>query len=278
MDIFLSRERLPGAIVFRSLNMVLRPGRLLPSLIILVMVTMAQAAKAQAEVLTIINYRNDNVKVCAYRHSDDRLIRCWTIGAKESVTWNRGNDKSYFNVRVWQPALIDKLLCQRKELSNAPQLRIISPCGIVRHDPRPKPVPKPGGDYVVRVCNRTPDDTVYFALMYALLLGPQREEAVSEGWWKLGPDECQDIAMNNRGFETLKGFGIAGYIYGETEGIVQKVWEGENTNVRFCVSTDKDRQFKLIHNPGLKACRSGYERVLGRKITIKPGVTLWDFQ
>jgi len=248
-------------------------GLLLPGLI-LSLIAIAQPTTTRADVtVDIFNLTKAPVKVCVYKAYDKVMVvalKCWTLAAGESVTWTR-EDVFLFNVLVYRPGVLDKVICEAKDLhgtrgffgSNG-AIYIAAPCQILTSDPRseptpwpktaptptPKPAPKPAKKYTLRVCNTT-GATVQFALGY--IIDPSNY--VGEGWWLVSKDSCMNIDMS----EVWKPQGLKDgsfaptFMYAKSGRFFQQIWEGrvQDYDPSFCINQKKAfaiRQFEIKDN------------------------------
>lgn len=239
---------------------------ILPVVFLFTFLAIAAPATSRADVITIINKRTDRVKVCFYRSSDWTWLNpvtCLTVDPKKYAKWDRGRDKAYFDVRVFQPGILDRELCYKREMSNAHQLIITAPCDIIPYNhpkaappPPPKPVappPKPETEVVVTVCNRSDFDEVNFVIAYLVDVdvGGPDSYVVTEGWWEVGKDECKNILVGARMKKWRNPALPAGvsiiptvYIYGESGRFVKRVWEGEGNDPEYCIKNSANFEYK----------------------------------
>jgi hypothetical protein len=209
------------------------------------MLTSPETALAQA--IAINNLGRETVKVCAYNAGDPAklvALRCWTLKGGQSASWTRSG---MFSVAVYRPGLLDEFLCQADRVSSS--FYVTQPCRIHTSDPRPAVAQ-------LRVCNQGPWPGVNFAIAY---LSNRAEDEYrrrinihsAEGWWHVEQGTCVDVALDTRWpawYRTQLGGNRGGYdgpelyIYGETGGIIQRVWQGNDRSPSFCVNESK--QFK----------------------------------
>lgn len=244
----------------------------------------AGSTTAQGAVIRIINQRTDRVKVCVYKSSDWTWVApvsCWTLDPKRHADWDRGHAQAYFDVRVFQPGILDRVLCERRELSNSQQLLIAAPCAITPYNPpkvmsppvpkpAPAPKPQPETEVVVTICNRSGLDSLRFAIAYVVDVdvGGPDFYVVTEGWWEVVKDECKNVPLSARmkkwrnpalpaGVEIIPNV----YIYGESGRFVKRVWEGEGNDPEYCIKNSGNFEYRQATEKKRECFGSKHERV-----------------
>lgn len=244
----------------------------------------AESTAAQGAVIQIINQRTDRIKVCVYKSSDMTWltpVKCWTLDPKRYGEWDRGHDQAYFDVRVFQPGILDRVLCEGRELRNSQQLLITAPCAITSYNPRkvvppaptkpaPPTKPQPETEVVVTVCNRSGFNSLRFAIAYVVDVdvGGPDFYVVTEGWWEVVNDQCKDIPLSARMKKWRNPNLPAGvtvnpnvYIYGESGRFVKRVWEGEGNDPEYCVKNSGNFEYRQATEKKRECLGSQHERV-----------------
>lgn len=212
---------------------------------------------AGSKLVTFKNSSRTPVKVCLYKDVNKTYpfaLKCMTLAPGAAQVWDQGKVAEY-DVFAFDPGIIDVLRCSFMDLTEFSvvevfdkeknDLRCVKPSGrhtVVR--PTPKPSPSPIAE-ILRVCNTSIDEEVFFAITFAL----GQTNHMTEGWRSVKKNECTNVDLSERW--RLQGlpaqFRYKTYIYGETAGIlggaVKKVWEGDDPKLAFCINDDKTRQF-----------------------------------
>jgi hypothetical protein len=197
---------------------------------------------ALAQTTAIHNLGRETVKVCAYNPGDTMklvALRCWTLRAGQVGSWDNRNT-AQFSVIVYRPGLLDEYLCQADRLTAS--FYVTLPCRIHNSDPRPV-------DARLRVCNQGAGQGVNFVIAYVANRAEDEYRRgvlihAAEGWWRVESGECVEVALEGRWpawYRTIMN-GSRGhdapelYIYGETGGIIQRVFEGRERGLSFCIN------------------------------------------
>jgi hypothetical protein len=225
---------------------------------------------AAAQATAIHNLGRETVKVCVYNANDGlklAALRCWTLKPDQVGSWSRNT--GLFSAIVYRPGLLDEFLCQGDRLSTS--LYITQPCRIHTSDPRPV-------DARLRVCNEGYSQGVNFVIAYLSSRAQDEHRRPlsihsAEGWWHVENGKCVEIALDTRWpgwYRTALGANRGGstgpelFIYGETPGIIQRVWEGSNRSLSFCVNESKGfrREQVLARDEPCRGLELGHVRML----------------
>ena len=82
---------------------------------------------ARAETTTIENNRGEKVKLCTYRSDDKSLARprkCWMMKPRRRIKWDRGDDDSAFDVRIFGPGVFELPICVKRNIRDSFKVEI----------------------------------------------------------------------------------------------------------------------------------------------------------
>lgn len=244
---------------------------------------------AQGNTVAIFNNRSTKTKVCMYDKSyqfDTIPLVCWTINSRGRVVWDRKSDRSAVNMRMFTQGFIDTEVCSGRIIEGLPQAIDIWPNCEVNYYVRPeflKPslLPAPGTEndpieYYLQVCNLSDWGTIKFALGYAvskeLFQGEMDYHIATEGWWRLVQGKCVTIEMGermrkNQDPAVRNPVQAMFYIYGESQGLISKVWESQDEgDPTYCLNTENDFLIRQWARRREECVGSSHDRL--RMITI----------
>jgi len=67
------------------------------------------------------------VKLCTYRSDDKSVIRsrkCWMMKPQRRIKWNRGDDDSAFDVRLFEPGAFELPICMKRDIRDSLRVEI----------------------------------------------------------------------------------------------------------------------------------------------------------
>jgi uncharacterized membrane protein len=223
---------------------------------------------ARGERTTLTNNTNGTVKVCVYNANDRSMViprKCWTIKPKNEAQWDRNESPSVaFHIKVFERGIIDRLVCSRINLKTT-NVTIVSRHSSVNVKWTPyQPVSK-SRQGEIRFCNRSASRPIWVALSFYDRRDQRTAGWTSQGWWQVEPDNCTTAWSG-----PLPNYV---YVYGTTQGIIKKVWEGKDAS--FCINHKTAFEIK---QSDLGSCRGfDRERVRMAKFVLMPGTNDWTF-
>lgn len=243
----------------------MRTGMIGILLVFAATILLSGSVSSQSSGNTIVNFKNNGrkpVKVCLYSDAEKTYpfaLKCMTIAPGDVKTWDQGSHKQ-FDIFAFDPGVLDALRCAFKGVANAGLVDIFdlktAGCLVPRSrpvtaKPMPKPIEPPSSTTgnMMRVCNLSIDEPVFFSITFAL----GQTNHFTQGWWRLIKNQCLDVDLEElwqkQGLSTTYRYKT--YIYGETAGnlggIVKKVWEGDDPKFAFCVTDEKSKPFGNKH-------------------------------
>ena len=209
------------------------------------------AEYSAAQSLTLVEIYNDSGearKACMYRADDTAAAvpsECFEMDHREAVLWDRKGDRSNFRIKIFNPALIDKILHDR-ELPGGTTTIMIRRDGKIFFggDPRNAPVTK----YRLKVCNQRFNEKISFALSF------ETDAAFfTEGWWSVEKGKCVELGVSERLKQSMNlayGNMPRTYFYARTHGDNPQFWywSGNGDGRSFCINEKK--AFKILGERG----------------------------
>ena len=158
------------------------------------LVFVAGSVFAQNNDLEIYNNTKANKQICFYDAADKPIaliaFRCETVGPKSTAKININNVD--FTIRVFKYGLvIPKKLYNHTGQKNIARI-IIGEKGAT-FTKRKYTKPESAARYVLKVCNKTSNDKIDFALAFEFGI---RMPTYSYGWWSVEKNRCIDFPVS----------------------------------------------------------------------------------
>ncbi len=93
----------------------------------LIIATLCGSGAVRAETVQIDNQRGEKVKFCTYHSDDKSLVRprqCWMLKPGRTLKWQRGEDVSAFDVRLFEPGAFELPICLKRNLRDSYRIEI----------------------------------------------------------------------------------------------------------------------------------------------------------
>jgi uncharacterized membrane protein len=191
-------------------------------------------ANAQNTSVTLLNRTAQNLKICFYNTRDAvRLIafKCEKVPARGSERTSINSIR--YQIRVFRDGLIDKELYRQGEINNASTISM----GSARATITTRPSITNPMEYVLKVCNSTSRDPIFFTLGFEA-----NSKMHLEGWWSLRMGQCRDFPVSNMMWENwriLYGTVPQTFFYAKTYGSNPLVWNGNDSDKLACINRNK---------------------------------------
>lgn len=197
------------------------------------------AAAQSVPLVEITNESWEKRRICFYKDGTGLVpYRCFEMIHGEKAVWNREQDTAaYFNVKVFKPALVDKLLHYRRlsALTNRIVMGTGGKLGVSQ-----------AGRYRLKVCNNRFNQKIFFALHFAT-----NKSFLTEGWWSVTKGKCLEFAVSDQLYQRLNleyGNMPRIYVYAETFTQDPMYWSGGLAGLKRCVN--RSDEFRFVY-PGV---------------------------
>ncbi len=192
----------------------------------------AGSAVGQGPQIALQNRTDKTLKICFYNGSDSVMLiplKCYSAGSGKTITIVHGETE--FGIRIYVPGFIDQHLYTYTKISNIYE-RISFGASKASFSKRPEVSPTPVR-YILKVCNQTSKDPVYFVLSF-----DDGKTIYSKGWWVMDKDHCKDFPVSrilNEDWKVSYGTLPRTHYYARTYGETPLVWEGGVGDQQNCI-------------------------------------------
>jgi uncharacterized membrane protein len=196
----------------------------------------AGSAAGQDSKIVLFNGSIHELMICFHRGSDPgalgRPIKCYEI-APNGMRFAEHVEKE-FSIRVYRAAYRLEHLYTYAKLAN-----IYEEITFGAKQASFKFRTKPPVSYILKVCNQTSPDPVYFMLSF-----DDGRSLYTRGWWNIAQNNCQEFPVSRMMNEDWKvPYGTLPrthyYAYAPTVGAKAKIWEGGEDDLQGCLQITK---------------------------------------
>jgi uncharacterized membrane protein len=203
------------------------------------------SAAGQDSKIALYNRTTGQLKICFYGGNDSIAIipqKCYTIASNQTL-YIEQVEKEY-RIRVYLPALIDQHLYSYK-LAN-----IYEEISFGAREASFKTRPKPPNviAYILKVCNQTSANPVYFVLSF-----DDGKTLYSKGWWVVNQNQCKDFPVSRMLYDewkvdygTLPRTHYYARTYAASPGASHIVWAGGSSDQQNCIQTTKEFKTAVV--------------------------------
>lgn len=160
--------------------------------LLLTLIAASVALGQSGPMVQIDNKSGEKREICFNKVEGIRTgpaLRCFTMNAGESVTWNRAGDHSRLNASVYIPQFLGAKLLYTRTIPGTTTVVIVGEGNRFGffEDEIKADITK----YVLKVCNRQYDQTIHFTLGFE-----GNKVFATQGWWELAKGKCLDFPVS----------------------------------------------------------------------------------
>ncbi len=191
----------------------------------------------QEPTIAFYNDTTKDLKICQYHGTDSlmlKAVKCHLIKPAKTVTVVHQEDA--IGLRTYRPGLIDVHLNKFVKLPNIYERIVFGSTGTTFRK-RPSGLPSTI-QYVLKVCNRTSADPVYFLLGF-----DDGKNLYTQGWWIVKKNECKDFPVSQMlynwwrvPFGTLPRTHYYARTYPASSSASHVEWRGGSSDQQSCIT------------------------------------------
>jgi uncharacterized membrane protein len=204
-----------------------------------ILIFAAGSAAGQDSKIALFNGTTHQLVICFHMGSDPgalgRPIKCYEIASNE--TRYAELVEKEFSIRVYRPGsrLLEHLYTHVKLANIYEEITF----GAKQASFKIRTKPPNAVSYILKVCNQTSPDPVYFVLSF-----DDGKALYTRGWWNIAQNNCLEFPVSRMMNEDWKvPYGTLPrthyYAYARPFGAKAKIWEGGEDDLQDCIQITK---------------------------------------